>query len=205
MQYLSQRLAAEPARAPEEDRPRGSLAADQHERILDATERLIAERGAPATTIEAIVKQAGVSSLTFYEHFRDKEECFVAAFERAVEQLRSAIPAGLSWSRDAGEALDALLAAIDAEPARARLVFVEAQKGGPRLRARYEAALEAAAAELDDPLAEAIAGGLAWLLRERLELGGGKGVGDLLPRMTETVIAPYLGDDAAAPVASGDG
>jgi len=203
MQYLSQRLAAEPARAPE-DRPLRSPAAGQRERILAATERLIAERGAPATTIEAIVKEAGVSSVTFYEHFRDKEECFVAAFERAVGGLRAAVPAGLTWPLDAEAAIAALLAALDAEPARARLCFVEAQKGGPRLRAGYEAALEAAAAELADPLGEAIAGGLAWLLRERLELDGG-GVGDLLPTMMETVIAPYLSDGASAPAASGDG
>jgi AcrR family transcriptional regulator len=204
MQYLSQRLAAEPARAPEE-RPRGSLAAGQRERILAATERLVADRGAPATTIEAIVKEAGVSSVTFYEHFRGKEECFVAAFDRAVEELRAAIPAGLSWSEDAREALGALLAALDAEPARARLCFVEAQKGGSQLRARYEAALDAVAGELSDPLGEAIAGGLAWLLRERLELGGGEGVQGLLPKMTEIVLAPYLGGGAPAPVAPGDG
>jgi AcrR family transcriptional regulator len=203
MQYLSQRLAAEPPRAPEEHRPRGSLAADQRERILDATEWLIAERGAPATTIEAIVKEAGVSSITFYEHFRDKEECFVVAFDRAVEELRAAIPSGLCWPEDARETLAALLAALDSEPARARLCFVEAQKGGPRLRARYEAALDEAAAELSDSLGQAIAGGLAWLLRERLELGGGDGVQDLLPRMTETVIAPYLGD-ASASIAPAD-
>jgi AcrR family transcriptional regulator len=205
MQYLSQRLAAEPARAPEEDRPLGSVAAGQHERILAATESLVAECGAPATTIEAIVKEAGVSSVTFYEHFRGKEECFVAAFERGVEELRAAIPPGLSWPRDAGEALGALLAVLDAEPARARLVFVEAQKGGSRLRARYEEALEAAADELSDPLGEAIVGGLAWLLRERLELGGGEGVRDLLPRMTEVVLLPYLGEDAVAPLAPDDG
>ncbi|HWP33533.1 MAG TPA: helix-turn-helix domain-containing protein [Solirubrobacterales bacterium] len=209
MQYLSQRLAAELARAPEEDRPLGLLAADQRERLLAATEKLIAERGAPATTIEAIVKEAGVSSVTFYEHFRNKEECFVAAFDRAVEGLRAAlaeaVPAEGTWASRAQTGIAALLAALDAEPARARLVFVEAQKGGPRLRARYDEALGAAAGELADPLGEAIAGGLAWLLRERLELGGGEDVRDLLPRMTEVVLGPYLGDGEPASGASGDG
>jgi AcrR family transcriptional regulator len=206
MQYLSQRLAAEPARAPEEDRPLGLLAADQRERLLAATEKLIAERGAPATTIEAIVKEAGVSSVTFYEHFRNKEECFVAAFDRAVEGLRAAlaeaVPAEGTWASRTQTGIAALLAALDADPARARLVFVEAQKGGPRLRARYDEALGAAAGELSDPLGEAIVGGLAWLLRERLELGGGENVQDLLPRMTEVVLGPYLGDGEPA---SGDG
>jgi AcrR family transcriptional regulator len=191
MQYLSQRLAAEPARTRDEAPPRALLAGSQRERILDASQQLIAEKGAPATTIEAIVKAAGISSVTFYEHFRNKEECFVAAFDRGVEELRATVPA---QSSEPARALAALLAAVDAEPARARLCFVEAQKGGPQLRAHYEAALDAVASELSDSLGQAIVGGLAWLLRERLELGGGEGVQGLLPRMTEIVLDPYLAD-----------
>jgi AcrR family transcriptional regulator len=189
MQYLSQRLAAEAVRTRDAEPPRGVLAGSQRERILDATEQLIAEVGAPAASIEAIVKRAGVSSVTFYEHFRNKDECFVAAFDRAVEGLRAAVPARPA---DPEQVLAALLEAIDAEPARACLCFVEAQKGGPQLRARYEETLDAIAAELSDSLGQAIVGGLAWLVRERLELGGGEGVQGLLPRMTEIVLDPYL-------------
>jgi len=192
MQYLSQRLAVESTGTGEDRRPQGAVAATQRERILAASERLIAAKGFAGTTIEGIVKEAGVSSVTFYEHFGGKEECLVAAFDRAVEELRAAVPAELSGPDQAREALAALLDAIDAEPARARLCFVEAQKGGPRLRGRYEAALDAVAIELSDSLGQAIVGGLAWLLRERLELGGGEGVRDLLPRMTEIVLDPYL-------------
>jgi AcrR family transcriptional regulator len=194
MQYLSQRLAAEPVRTREEGRPRGSAAASQRERLLDATEALIAEKGAARTTIEAIVKEAGVSSVTFYEHFRDKEECFIAAFERAVEDLRAevsdALPADGSRDGRVRAGLEALLAAVDAKPARARLCFVEAQQGGPRMAESYDAALDAVAVELGDSLGQAIVGGLAWLLRERLELGGGGSVRALLPQMTDVIIAP---------------
>lgn len=192
MQYLSQRLAREPAKEPEKRHPASALAASQRERILAASERLIGERGCAGASIEAIVKAAGVSSVTFYEHFADKDECFVAAFERAVEELRDAVPVEIHGGGGAREAIAALLGAIDADPLRARLCFVEAQKGGPRLGARYDAELDAVAAEIDDPLAPAIVGGVAWLIRERLELGGGDGVADLLPKLTETVLDPYL-------------
>jgi AcrR family transcriptional regulator len=194
MQYLSQRLAAEPVSARDEERPRGALAGDQRERLLDATEALIAEKGATGTTIEAIVKAAGISTVTFYEHFRNKDECFVAAFGRAVEELwaevGAAVPVGAAWGEQVGAGLEALLTALDAEPARARLCFVEAQRGGPEMAARYDAALDAVAAVLDDSLGQAIAGGLAWLLRERLELGGEGSVRDLLPQMRDVVLAP---------------
>jgi AcrR family transcriptional regulator len=194
MQYLSQRLAHQPARTREEERPRGLSGAGQRERILEATQELIAAKGAGGTTIEAIVKAAGVSSVTFYEHFKNKDECFVAAFEKGTEELtaavRGAVPAELPRDEQVRAGLAALLAAIDADPVRARLCFVEAQKGGPHLRARYDEALDAGAGELGDPLAQGIAGGLAWLLRERLELGGGGSVQDLLPRMTEVILTP---------------
>jgi len=195
MQYLSQRLAVESPETGGEERARGPAGGGQRQRILVAAERLIAEKGVAATTIEAIVKRAGVSSVTFYEHFKNKEGCFLAAFDEAAGQLTAEVRSAASAERDRPErvraGLAALLAAIDAEPPRARLCLVEAQKGGPRMRARYDEAIDAAAAELADPLAQGIAGGLAWLLRERLELGGGGSVQDLLPRMTEVVLSPH--------------
>lgn len=192
MQYLSQRLAREPAKKPEERGPDGPLAASQRERLLDAAARLIDELGCVGTSIEAIVKQARVSSVTFYEHFRDKEACFVATFDRAVRELREAVRSELRSGDGAPEALAALLAAIDADPQRARLCFVEAQRGGPLLRARHDAELEAVAVELSDPLAPAIVGAVAWLIDERLERGGGGGTRDLLPRLTAIVLDPFV-------------
>ena len=211
MQYLSQRLASKPApkrgRAPAES----ALPAPQRERILDAAERLIAERGCAGTSIEAIVKAAGVSSVTFYEFFDGKEACFVAAFDRAVEataaELRQAAPGELSWPEQISTGLRALLALVAAEPARARMCLVEAQTGGPALSARFEAALDRVAARLREgraldtaapalpaTLEEATAGGLAWLLRERLERGGDEGVEALYPKLVDIALSPYLGD-----------
>jgi AcrR family transcriptional regulator len=194
MQYLSQRLAREPAKASEERQPDGPLAASQRERLLAAAARLIAERGCASASIEAIVKLAGVSSVTFYEHFANKESCFVAAFDWAVRELRDAAESQFRGGDGVEAALAALLAAIDADPQRARLCFVEAPKGGPVLRERYDAELDAVAAELSDPLAQAIVGAIAWLIHERLERGGGDGARDLLSTLTATVLDPYLVD-----------
>jgi AcrR family transcriptional regulator len=211
MQYLSQRLAQKSARTRGGDPPRGALAATQRDRILAAAERLVAERGCAGATIEGIVKLAGVSTVTFYEHFAGKKECFVAAFDRAVEEtramLREAVAEELPWPDQVRAGLRALLEAIAAEPARARMCLVEAQMDGPALLARYEAALDdaapvlregralgAAAAGLPETLEQATVGGLAWLLRQRLELGEGEGVEDLYPRLIDIAISPYLGE-----------
>jgi len=216
MQYLSQRLAGKPSPRRGGGTEARAGSPPQRERILDAAERLIAARGVAGTSIEAIVKAAGVSSVTFYEFFEGKEECFVAAFDRAVERAEEEIataaegdPAagGLSWSEEVATGLRAATKLIAVEPERARLVLVEAQTGGPELSARFEAALDRIAAKLREGRAletapadlpatqeEANAGALAWLLRERLEAGEGEGLETLYPEMIDIALAPYLGD-----------
>jgi len=216
MQYLSQRLASKPSPRRGGDLSRDALPAPQRERILDAAERLIAEHGCAGTSIEAIVKAAGVSSVTFYEFFDGKEECFVAAFDRAIDagvdelaRAASGDPAsgGLSWSEQIATGLRALTGLIPSEPERARLCLVEALTGGPELSARFEAtldrvaaklregrALETAPADLPSTHEEATAGALAWLLREQLERGGEAELEALYLRLVDIALAPYLGD-----------
>lgn len=214
MQYLSQRLASKPASKRGRERDPRALPAPQRERVLDAAERLVAERGCAGASIEAIVKEAGVSSVTFYEFFAGKEECFAAAFDRAVEgvaeelaRAASGDPAagGLSWPEQIATGLRALTQLIPTERDRARLCLVEAQTGGPELSARFEAALDRVAAKLREGRAldsapadlpatheEATAGALAWLLRERLEAGDAERLEDLYPELIDIALAPYL-------------
>jgi AcrR family transcriptional regulator len=211
MQYLSQRLASKPAPKRGRERDPAALPAPQRERILDASEQLIATRGCAGTPIEAIVKAAGVSSVTFYEFFDGKEECFVAAFDRAVAwgegELARAGPDELTWPEQIATGLRALIAAIVAGPERAHLCLVEAQTGGPELSARFEVALDRVAEklregrglktappDLPDTHEEATAGALAWLLRERLETGDAEGLEALYPELIDIALAPYLGN-----------
>ena len=49
---------------------RGVVAASQRTRLLEAVGRAVAEKGYAAATIDDIVRGAGVSKKTFYEHFR---------------------------------------------------------------------------------------------------------------------------------------
>lgn len=53
-------------------------------RILDATQRLIFERGYAKTTIEAIASEAGVSKQTVYAVFRSKRGIIAGLMDRAV-------------------------------------------------------------------------------------------------------------------------
>ncbi|MEU7630063.1 TetR/AcrR family transcriptional regulator [Nocardia sp. NPDC049220] len=115
--------------------PREQVVASQRERILIATSRAMAENGYVGTSVAAILKYAGVSRETFYEQFRSKEDCFAAAYERAVQPLLDRI-AEVTGGEDSStgptvglDKLDQILCEylqhlVD-DPASARLFLVE--------------------------------------------------------------------------------
>jgi AcrR family transcriptional regulator len=95
-----------------------------------------------------------VSRATFYEHFSDKEDCFVAAFDAGVDIMLATIDGARgAVTGSPVERLDRLLAAylglLAAEPAFARTFLVEVYAAGPRAIARR--------AELQGRFADAIA------------------------------------------------
>lgn len=54
--------------------------------ILDAAKRLFPQSGFEGTSMDAIAAEAGVSKLTVYSHFTDKETLFFAAIQVRCEQ-----------------------------------------------------------------------------------------------------------------------
>lgn len=123
------------ALAPEE------VAADQRRRLVDAVPRVVAEQGYEAMSVADIVKAAAVSRTVFYANFGSKQECFAAAHEACHERLLAVLEErcerGMSVEERVETALGAALAMLAAEPAVARLVFVEAPGAGPELARRY--------------------------------------------------------------------
>lgn len=54
--------------------------------ILQAAKRLFTTQGFDGTSMDAIANAAGVSKLTVYSHFQDKERLFVAAVECVCQE-----------------------------------------------------------------------------------------------------------------------
>lgn len=65
--------------------------ASQRGRLLTAFVDEVAEKGFYAVTIADIVKRAGTAKRTFYEHFKDKEDCYRQAFEAGTTVIISEI------------------------------------------------------------------------------------------------------------------
>ena len=71
--------------------------ADFRERLLDAAERLFAEHGTEVVTIRQLAEAIGVSPMTPYRYFKDKDAILAAAraraFDRHAETLEQAYDA----------------------------------------------------------------------------------------------------------------
>src|ERR1700722_4932227 len=57
--------------------------------ILDAAEKLYAEKGWDALTVDQVARSARLSRALVYVYFRDKEELLFAIGERAMRLLRN--------------------------------------------------------------------------------------------------------------------
>lgn len=195
---------------------RDAAAADQRRRILEATAQLVAEHGFQETTMETIVRRAKVGYATFYKHFADKEAAFLALLDAAIERSAGRIEDAYRreegpWPDRVGAALGALFEDVAAHPEVARAVLVEALTAGPEAAAKHEAALKRLApllrpgrelnprqAELPETLEETLAGGIVWVLGQRLTAGEAGKLRGLLPETLEFVLRPYVGEDEAA-------
>ncbi len=76
-------------------------ATDEHartvrERLESGLAAAVAEKGLAATTIADVARLAGTSKRTFYEHFTDKEDCFLALYRSRSAELMEAVEAALS-------------------------------------------------------------------------------------------------------------
>ena len=139
---------------------RSFVAANQRDRILSAVAQAAAELGYAEMNVEAVIARAGVSRRTFYEHFRNKEDAFFAAYAAAVHQLARHIRRAYLHEATAQERLragvEAFLQFLAAGPDLARVCIVEVLAAGPRAIARRNEAMQMFAEIIEDNIHELV-------------------------------------------------
>ncbi len=200
--------------------PREFVVHNQRERLIAGLAEAIAENGYSGTTIAHITRHAAVSRRTFYEHFSSKDECFVAAYDTVMEELRGRVSAAFEaaddWPHAVKAGIGAMLEFLAAEPHLARLCMVEALVAGPVVVERYDAAIQSfvpyfqsgrdgrppeVLARLSPTTEEALVGGMVSLISRRIIAGKAEELNDLLPDLVEFTLTPYLGSAEAAKLA----
>jgi AcrR family transcriptional regulator len=129
-----------------------SLQSPRRERLLQAVVDEVARSGYQATTIAQITASARVSRTTFYEHFTDKQDCFLVAYRELAERLLETIEEVLDRTPGANGAyavLGVLVQLAEHEPPTAVVLTHAATAAGlpalderNRLLARIEHAVE---------------------------------------------------------------
>jgi AcrR family transcriptional regulator len=143
------------------------VVASQRGRLLDAATRVIAAKGYPAATVADIVREAGVSRGSFYEHFEGKEHCFRVGFKLGYEVVQRAIDQAFEASEgdwlDRGRAgVATFLSTLAQDPAFCRAYVLEPLAAGPELGALWEEVLSGFAAMVQRGLRSARYGGEAF-------------------------------------------
>lgn len=116
------------------------MRASQRARLLEAIAAATAEKGYAAVTIGDIVERAGVARRTFYEHFADKQECYLIGMDECARDLLGTITA--AFDPDATlpgitqNGIREFLRWLAARPAVAWAYLVEADAAGPAARAQ---------------------------------------------------------------------
>lgn len=200
--------------------PREFVVHNQRERLIAGLAEAVAENGYAGTTIGHITRHAAVSRRTFYEHFASKDECFVAAYDTVMAELRERIAEAFDeqdeWPLAVRAGIEAMLGFLASEPNLARLSMVEALVAGPVVVERYDAAIQSLVpyfragregrsreilARLSPTTEEALVGGMVSLISRRILAGKTDELEGLLPDLVEFTLTPYLGSTEAAKVA----
>jgi AcrR family transcriptional regulator len=187
----------------------------QRERLIAAMLNAAAKLGYRETNVQDVIERAGVSRPTFYEHFTNKEDCFLAAFDTSAARLRNRVATaarkgGEVWRDRIRLGLEALLDFIGSEPDAACSLVVEARAASADAAQRRLELLdhfthcmrEQASELLSDPpsnpvTAAAIVGGVESLLYSRLCKKEAVETDALLPSLMYFVVLPYEGHAAA--------
>lgn len=190
------------------------IARHQRARIINALAEETKDRGYRAVTVADIVRRAGIARNTFYDNFSSKEDCFLATQDYAVEEALARIVEAAAevegWEERLAAGLGAFLGYVASEPALARTCIVEALSAGGAAQERYEKSLQSfvpllrlgresspQGEDLPDALEEAIAGGIFWVVYQRIVRGETEQIEALLPDLVDFALTPYVGADSA--------
>jgi AcrR family transcriptional regulator len=194
---------------------RSFVVENQRERMLAAVADVTYSAGYAAMTVEDICSTAGVSRRTFYDHFKSKEDVYLAAFDAISAQLLESVTKAYDSTEGlvarAGAALQAFLDFIASEPTFADMCIVEVMAAGTAAVKRRNAAMQGFAALIQravdeeipegarppELVAETIVGGIYEVVYSRVVQGRTDDLPGLMPDLLFSMLLPYIGHERA--------
>lgn len=181
--------------------------------ILEAMVRVVGRKGYKATSVADVIEEADVSRTTFYKHFDDKHECFLAAYDLVVERVLGEViakcDAGQPWLERMRVGLATVVEMFALDPELARTAIVEVAAAGADARQRHWDAVSrltaylaegeelAGGRELPQNIGLMAAGAVSGLIFDELLTGRAERLPELLPDLLFAMLVPYIGPGAA--------
>ena len=181
--------------------------------ILEAMISVAGRKGYQATSVADVIAEARASRATFYKYFDDKHDCFLAAYDIAVEEILAAAQAGCaaqhSWPARALAGLAAVVDLFSEDPTLARTVVVEGAAAGSEAQRRRLAAIGSLAGlleegsatwrgpQLPDNTALMAVSGVVGLIFDELQADRAATLRRLLPELEFAMLVPFVGPQAA--------
>jgi AcrR family transcriptional regulator len=183
---------------------------NQRERILAAVADVTSAASYGEMTVEDIIVTAGVSRRTFYEHFKNKDDAFLAAYDEAATRIMSAVRVAYSSHKlfvDRVRAgVEAFLTLLAADPSFARMCIVEVMAAGPEAVRRRNTAMGSFASMIEENArellnrpppsaitAETVVGGIYDVIFTRIRQGDVRRLPELVPDLVYSALLPYVG------------
>jgi len=190
--------------------PREFIEQSQRQRTLDAVIDAVAELGYENTRLADIIARAGVSRKTFYEYFKDMEDCFLAAYDMHVaalsEQTAQAFlgEGARPWPDQVRDGVRAFLGYLSEHPTAARVCMVDALGAGRAARTKRDNAMRSftffidagrgsAGHEVPGRTAVAVLGAANELIAMELLYGSPGNLDALAPDIVYLITLPFLG------------
>ena len=212
--------------------PRGRHAASrdvvresQRARMLEGMATAVGDKGYARVSVADVIERAGVSRKTFYEHFANKEECFLVAYDTEADALLAAIGEAIAasapdWLAGGLAGTRRYLEELAARPTFARTFLVEVLAAGPAALARradvhrrfadhLRSVLDAARRDLPelappaDHVFPAAVGAMNELVTEHLAAHGAESLPALTEALVDVQLALLVGRETAAAIAEG--
>lgn len=193
--------------------PRELVARSQRERLLAAVVRVTAANGYESTSVADVLEEAGVGRESFYELFEDKKDCLLAARGILVDDLSATVAEAYNqpgpWADRVRSALAAMLDWLAADPAAAKVVFVELAAIGTASRELFQADFARFTKLMDEgleqpepvpglPRATELTIGVALArVYEEVVRDRTAELPRLLPELTYELLVPFVGEETA--------
>lgn len=186
---------------------REEVATNQRERLFGAMVAAVAEHGYEKTRVADVLEISGISRNTFYKHFSNKQDCFLATLDAAAASSSSAVLDAYAnhdgtWQERLHAAVVRLTELILAHPEVARLYYVESYAAGSAAVERVHLGCDGfeeltrqafdqspERAKMPNDLVRAVLRGFRHVVQARLRTGREDELVELAPQLLDWVLS----------------